>query len=141
MSVTLNIMLIGLVCLKPNTRYIVRPATGTKPFMTWGLIGTRYTSDFLNLKTAFRQDGPESVLAIRPGLDWQDLQTGGRIVVLQLSPELACPVGMPRKNWRTVLTRSLRLWETPVPSKVLLRAVLEGQSTQEQKPRPRTLQK
>lgn len=100
----------------------------------------RYTPDFLNLKITFRQDGPDSVLAIRPGLDWQGLQTGAT-VVLQLNPELACPVGMPGKNWRAVLTHSLRLWDTPVPSKVLLRAVLKGQSTQEQSPRSRMLQR
>lgn len=100
-------MLIGLVCLKPNARHTVRPATGTKPCVTWGLIGTRYTSDFLNLKITFRHDGLDGVLAIRPGLDWQGLQRGGT-VVLQLSLELACPVGMPGKNWRAVLTHSLR---------------------------------
>lgn len=55
------------------------------------------------MKITFRQDGPDSVLAIRPGLDWQGLQIDGT-VVLQLSPELACPVGMPGKNWRAVLT-------------------------------------
>lgn len=38
MSGTLNIMLIVLVCLKPSARRIVRPAIGTKPFVTWGLI-------------------------------------------------------------------------------------------------------
>lgn len=134
-------MPIGLVCLKPNARQIVRPATGPKPFVNWGLIGTRDVSGFLNLETTFRQDGPEGILAIRPGLDWQGWQTGRRTVVLQLSPELACPVGMPGQNWRAVLTYSLRLWDTPVPSMVsaLLHAVLKGQSTQGQE--PRTLQR
>lgn len=39
--------------------------------MTWGLIGTRYISDFLNFKITFRQDGPKGVLAVRLGLNWQ----------------------------------------------------------------------
>lgn len=90
-SGTLNIMLIGLVCLKPNARLIVRPAIGTKPFVNWGLIGTRDSSDFLNLEITFRQDGPEGILAIRPGLDWQGRQTGRRTVVFQLRLECACP--------------------------------------------------
>ena len=61
---TLNIMLIGLVCPKSNARQIVRADIGTKPFVNWGLIGTRDISDFLNLEITFRQDGPEGILAL-----------------------------------------------------------------------------
>lgn len=95
------------------------------PLWHRGLIGTGSIPGSLNLKTTFRQDVPEGALATSPGLDWKDRQAGGRSVVLQLSPELACLVSMLGKSWRDVLMLSPldpaapRPWEISVLSKAL----------------------